>query len=225
MPLHPATSSSSAIATSAAAATASRSWCIAALPISATASATASPSSMCATRTTRGCVDFIACPAGHARHPPADPRRPAAGGQRAERLDHAGIPEREGLLRRLARRQAEGPKPLHVGYPRLRHLQARRSRREIGFMPVDGLGPHRIWYAGGRYAYASIHFADFTDHILAVDRHGAIRASRRSPAAAGFQACGVRAAKRRPGRAASATRCIMRWSPATSPMRLARRRA
>jgi hypothetical protein len=40
--------------------------------------------------------------------------------------------------------------------------------REIGFMPVDGLGPHRIWYVGGRYAYASIHFADFTDHILAI---------------------------------------------------------
>ena len=39
---------------------------------------------------------------------------------------------------------------------------------EIGFMPVDGIGPHRIWYAGGRYAYASIHFAKFTDHILAV---------------------------------------------------------
>jgi hypothetical protein len=40
--------------------------------------------------------------------------------------------------------------------------------REIGFMPTDGMGPHRIWYVGGRYAYASIHFADFTDHILAV---------------------------------------------------------
>jgi ABC-type branched-subunit amino acid transport system ATPase component len=39
---------------------------------------------------------------------------------------------------------------------------------EIGFMPVDGLGPHRIWYTGGRYAYASIHFAEFTDHIFAV---------------------------------------------------------
>jgi ABC-type branched-subunit amino acid transport system ATPase component len=39
---------------------------------------------------------------------------------------------------------------------------------EIGFMPVDGLGPHRIWYAGGRYAYASIHFAEFSDHIFAV---------------------------------------------------------
>ena len=40
--------------------------------------------------------------------------------------------------------------------------------REIGFLPVDGLGPHRIWWAGGRYAYASVHFEGFTDHILAV---------------------------------------------------------
>jgi hypothetical protein len=40
--------------------------------------------------------------------------------------------------------------------------------REIGFMPVDGIGPHRIWYVGGRYAYASIHFADVADHVLAV---------------------------------------------------------
>src|SRR5205085_669031 len=26
--------------------------------------------------------------------------------------------------------------------------------REIGFMPVDGLGLHRLWYVGGRYAIA-----------------------------------------------------------------------
>ncbi len=40
--------------------------------------------------------------------------------------------------------------------------------REIGFMPVEGIGPHRIWWVGGRYAYASIHFADVADHVLAV---------------------------------------------------------
>ncbi len=40
--------------------------------------------------------------------------------------------------------------------------------REIGFLPIDGIGPHRIWYTGGRYAYASVHFAEFTDHIFAV---------------------------------------------------------
>ena len=41
-------------------------------------------------------------------------------------------------------------------------------RREIGFCPVDGIGLHRIWWVGGRYAYASCHFDGFTDHILAV---------------------------------------------------------
>jgi hypothetical protein len=40
--------------------------------------------------------------------------------------------------------------------------------REIGFMPTDGMGPHRIWYVGGRHAYASVHFADCTDHVFAV---------------------------------------------------------
>jgi hypothetical protein len=39
--------------------------------------------------------------------------------------------------------------------------------REIGFMPVEGIGLHRIWWVGGRYAYASVHFDGFTDHILA----------------------------------------------------------
>ena len=42
------------------------------------------------------------------------------------------------------------------------------SPREIGFLPVDGIGPHRIWWVGGRYAYASVHFEGFIDHVLAV---------------------------------------------------------
>ncbi len=40
--------------------------------------------------------------------------------------------------------------------------------REIAFMPIGGLGPHRIWYVGGRYAYVSIHFPGFSDHVLAI---------------------------------------------------------
>ncbi len=38
--------------------------------------------------------------------------------------------------------------------------------RQIGFMPVDGGGLHRIWYVGGRWAYASALFDGFTDYIL-----------------------------------------------------------
>ena len=38
--------------------------------------------------------------------------------------------------------------------------------RQIGFMPVLGTGLHRIWYTGGRWAYASALLEGFTDYIL-----------------------------------------------------------
>ena len=40
--------------------------------------------------------------------------------------------------------------------------------RKIAFMATEGVGPHRIWYVGGRYAYVSIHYPEFTDHVLAI---------------------------------------------------------
>ena len=40
--------------------------------------------------------------------------------------------------------------------------------RAIGFMEVEGLGLHRIWWTGGRYAYASALLDGYTDHILIV---------------------------------------------------------
>jgi hypothetical protein len=38
--------------------------------------------------------------------------------------------------------------------------------RQIGFMPVDGGGLHRIWYVGGRWAYASALLDGFSDYIM-----------------------------------------------------------
>jgi len=38
--------------------------------------------------------------------------------------------------------------------------------RRIGFLPIEGRGVHRIWYVGGRWAYASALFDGFTDYIL-----------------------------------------------------------
>ena len=38
--------------------------------------------------------------------------------------------------------------------------------RKIGFMPVEGTGIHRIWYVGGRWAYASAMIDGFTDYIF-----------------------------------------------------------
>jgi hypothetical protein len=40
--------------------------------------------------------------------------------------------------------------------------------REIAYLGMPGLGAHRIWWVGGRYAYASVHLEGFIDHILAV---------------------------------------------------------
>jgi hypothetical protein len=39
--------------------------------------------------------------------------------------------------------------------------------KQIGFMPVEGTGLHRIWYVGGRWAYASVMLDGFSDYILA----------------------------------------------------------
>jgi hypothetical protein len=38
--------------------------------------------------------------------------------------------------------------------------------RQIGFMSVEGGGIHRIWYVGGRWAYASVLLDGFTDYIF-----------------------------------------------------------
>jgi hypothetical protein len=38
--------------------------------------------------------------------------------------------------------------------------------RQIGFMPVEGGGIHRIWYVGGRWAYVSALLDGFTDYMF-----------------------------------------------------------
>jgi len=38
--------------------------------------------------------------------------------------------------------------------------------RRIGFMPIEGGGIHRLWYTGGRWAYASALIDGFTDYIF-----------------------------------------------------------
>jgi len=40
--------------------------------------------------------------------------------------------------------------------------------RQIGFFPVDGVGVHRIWYTGGRWAYVSALLDGYTDYILLI---------------------------------------------------------
>ncbi len=40
--------------------------------------------------------------------------------------------------------------------------------RAIGFMQVEGLGLHRLWWVGDRYAYASAILDGYTDHIFII---------------------------------------------------------
>ncbi|GAA1223904.1 LVIVD repeat-containing protein [Pseudonocardia alaniniphila] len=40
--------------------------------------------------------------------------------------------------------------------------------RQISFLDVDGVGVHRLWYTGGRWAYASVLAEGFTDYVFRV---------------------------------------------------------
>ena len=51
---------------------------------------------------------------------------------------------------------------------RVYDISDRANPREIGFMPVNGLGLHRIWYVGGRYAYVSAHVDGYIDYMFMV---------------------------------------------------------
>ncbi len=40
--------------------------------------------------------------------------------------------------------------------------------RQISFLPVNGVGVHRLWFPGGRYAYASVLSTGFSDYVFKV---------------------------------------------------------
>ena len=42
----------------------------------------------------------------------------------------------------------------------------RANPRQIAFLSVEGVGVHRLWYTGGRWAYASVLPDGFTDYVL-----------------------------------------------------------
>ena len=71
--------------------------------------------------------------------------------------------------------------------------------REIGFMAVEGIGLHRIWWVGGRYAYASAHLDGVHRPHPGHHRHeGPDEARDRRPMVVPGHAS-RRPAKRRPG--------------------------
>ena len=100
--------------------------------------------------------------------PSANPRRHPARRQRSEHLGHAAICEPGRLLRQIARRFRRRPNSHSAPACASSTSRNRRSRARSDFSNTAGLGAHRIWWVGGRYAYVSVHFEGFIDHVLAV---------------------------------------------------------
>ena len=71
-----------------------------------------------------------------------------------------GSPFRDAQPRR-ARNRSAGMAVFEISKP--------AEPRQIGFMPVDGVGLHRIWYVGGRWAYASAMMEGFSDFLITID--------------------------------------------------------
>jgi hypothetical protein len=64
-------------------------------------------------------------------------------------------------------RSSGGERPWSAGIA-VYDISAPDAPRQIGFFPVEGVGVHRIWYVGGRYAYVSALLDGFTDYILLI---------------------------------------------------------
>jgi hypothetical protein len=61
--------------------------------------------------------------------------------------------------------QGAGPRDWTAGMA-VYDISRPEELRQIGFMPVNGGGIHRIWYTGGRWAYASALIDGFTDYLF-----------------------------------------------------------
>src|ERR1700720_4428048 len=130
------------------------------MPISATAIRTASPSWTCAIRRTRG-------------PSPSRPARPTPAPSISRPTTTCCLPSTgracgrcRSMLRPTTRDRLKGRQ--YTAGIRIFDIAHPEAPREIAFMAAEGVGPHRIWYVGGRYAYVSIHYPEFTDQVLAI---------------------------------------------------------
>jgi hypothetical protein len=62
---------------------------------------------------------------------------------------------------------AQTSRPWHAGMS-VFDISHPDQPRKIGRLDIEGIGFHRIWYVGGRWAYASTLFDGFTDYIFVI---------------------------------------------------------
>ena len=114
---------------------------------------------------------------------------------------------------------AEAKRHARLDAPAWRSMtsRSRQMPRQIGFMPVEGGGIHRVWYTGGRWAYVSALLDGFTDYIfITIDMSDPGEAARSRPLVdSRHEPGGRRDAIMAGGPAASA--CITRSFTATPP--------
>ena len=111
-------------------------------------------------------------PAEHLEPASAGPRRPAAARAWPRHVLASRNGGRAQLLQAAVRhaRRACRPTQRATGRPEWRcsTFPSPTAPRQIGFMAVEGAGLHRIWYVGGRWAYASAMIDGFSDYILVI---------------------------------------------------------
>ena len=109
--------------------------------------------------------------ARHAEHPPPGPRKPAAGGGwRKSVAIYTAVWRRTTRSPCRAGPAARWASAASTSWPACACTTSPKPTepRQIGYLDIEGLGLHRIWYDGGRYAYASALLDGYTDHILLI---------------------------------------------------------
>ncbi|WP_366932173.1 hypothetical protein [Mesorhizobium sp.] len=91
----------------------------------------------------------------------------------AEEFDLSTLPDGEAKMRQYTRQGLDSRAFGRRGEDysaglRVYDISDAANPKSIAFMEVDGLGLHRLWWDGGRYAYASALLDGYTDHILII---------------------------------------------------------
>ncbi len=111
-----------------------------------------------------------------------------------------------------------GPRRSWSAGPAVYDISRHGAPRRIGFLPVEGVGVHRKWYPGGRWAYVSPLLDGYTDYVLLTIDLADPPPTRSRLGASGCSACTPPVASSRRGTpSVGATRCTTRSSPEIPP--------